>query len=219
MTSIRVLIVDDQPLIRLGFRMVLEDVDGITVVGEAADGAEAFEQVSAVKPDVILLDIRMPKVDGLEATRSIMTADPGARILILTTFDLDEYAYTALKAGASGFLLKDAPVEELVGAIRAIADGHAVIAPRITRLLLTRFATKLPSSSTGVDFAPVSALTGREREVLALITRGLSNAEIAAELFVSELTVKSHVGAILAKLGLRNRIAAVIYAYENDLKL
>lgn len=217
MKSIRVLLVDDQPLIRLGFRMVLEDADGITVVGEAADGAAAIEQASALRPDVILLDIRMPKVDGLEATRTIMAADPDARILILTTFDLDEYAYSALRSGASGFLLKDAPVEDLLNAIRAIADGHAVVAPRITRLLLDTYAKGLPPTQTGELAPKLAGLTRREHEVLNLVTRGLSNAEIATEIYVAEVTVKTHVGSILSKLGVRNRIAAVIYAYENGL--
>ena len=217
MNSIRVLLVDDQPLMRMGFRMVLEDAAGITVVGEAADGAAGAVQASALSPDVILLDIRMPKVDGLEATRMIMANDPNARILILTTFDLDEYAYTALRFGASGFLLKDAPVDELITAIREIAGGHAVVAPRITRLLLDKYAKQLPSRSLDVDPSPTRTLTAREHEVLALITRGRSNAEIAALLYLSETTVKTHVGSILAKLELRNRVAAVIYAYENGL--
>lgn len=217
MNSIRVLLVDDQPLMRMGFRMVLEDAEGITVVGEAADGAAGAVQASALSPDVILLDIRMPKVDGLEATRMIMANDPNARILILTTFDLDEYAYTALRFGASGFLLKDAPVDELITAIREIAGGHAVVAPRITRLLLDKYAKQLPSRSLDVDPSPTRTLTAREHEVLALITRGRSNAEIAALLYLSETTVKTHVGSILAKLELRNRVAAVIYAYENGL--
>ena len=217
MRPIRVLLVDDQPLIRMGFRMVLEDADGITVVGEAGDGAEAAVKASALSPDVILLDIRMPKVDGLEAARAIMANDQRARILILTTFDLDEYAYAALKYGASGFPLKDAPVDELLKAIRDIADGHAVVAPRITRLLLDKYAKQLPERSRDIDASPTRTLTAREFEVLALVTRGRSNAEIAALLNLSEPTVKTHVGSILAKLQLRNRVAAVIYAYKNGL--
>jgi DNA-binding NarL/FixJ family response regulator len=222
--SITVLLADDQPLIRLGFRMILEDTGDIEVIGEAADGRSATEQALTLRPDVVLLDIRMPGMDGLEATRRIMAADPQARILVLTTFDLDEYAFAALRGGASGFLLKDAPVAELVHAIRVIAQGHALVAPRITRLLLDAYAPQLPDPLAGdrpgpdrAVVGPGGSLTGREHEVLLLLARGRSNAEIATDLVVSEVTVKSHVGAVLHKLDLRNRVAAVIYACEHGL--
>jgi DNA-binding NarL/FixJ family response regulator len=207
--TIRVLIADDQPIARAGFRSVLGSAPRIEVVGEAADGEEAVELARRLRPNVVLMDIRMPRLDGIEATRKL----PGAKVLILTTFGLDEYIVEALRAGASGFLLKDAPVDELVGAIRAVAAGEAQLSPAVTRRLLDQVARRLP--------APVSAtvggldeLTPREREVLQLMAGGLSNAEIAAALFVSEATVKTHVSAVLGKLGLRSRIQAVIYAYE-----
>lgn len=212
--SIRVLLVDDQPLTRTGFRMILEETPGIDVVGEAGDGAAAVRMASAVAPDVVLMDVRMPQMDGLEATRLIAEAAPGPRVLVLTTYDLDEYAFAALRAGASGFLLKDAPVNELVSAIRAVAEGHAVVAPRVTRLLLDTYAHRLPGVEGDAARATLRSLTPREREVLLEIGRGLTNQEIATALGISEVTVKTHVGAILTKLDLRNRVAAVILAYE-----
>lgn len=214
MTEIRVVLADDQQLMRTGFRMILEEADGITVVGEAADGAAAVQSTRALEPDVVLLDVRMPGMDGIEAARQIAASGSDTQVLILTTFDLDEYAFAALRAGASGFLLKDAPVTELVQAIRAVAGGHAVVSPRITRLLLDAHVKHLPAESgTSADRA-LAVLTPREREVLLHVAQGLSNAEIADELGVSGLTVKTHVGAILSKLALRNRVAAVIFAYE-----
>ncbi|RKS67929.1 DNA-binding NarL/FixJ family response regulator [Motilibacter peucedani] len=211
------MLVDDQPLLRTGFRMILEAEDGIEVVGEAADGVEAVERARQLRPDVVLMDIRMPRMDGVEATRRIV-ADPGvdARVLVLTTFDLDEYVVEALRAGASAFLLKDAPADDLVAAIRVVAAGDAVVAPRVTRRLLDRFAASLP---TGTPVVPdtLSRLTERELEVLRLVARGLSNGEIAAELFVSETTVKTHVGHVLTKLDLRDRVQACVFAYESGL--
>lgn len=212
--TIRVLLVDDQPLIRLGLAMILQDAGDIEVIGEADDGAGGVAQARALAPDVILLDIRMPVMDGIEATRRIMAADPPARVLVLTTYDTDDNAYAALRAGASGFVLKDAPVAELVQAVRAVADGHAAVAPRVTRLLLDTYARRLPEPA---DLASAAVLTAREREVLGLVARGLTNAEIAGRLTVSELTVKTHVSAVLGKLALRNRVAAVIWAYDHRL--
>ncbi|WP_121195080.1 response regulator [Motilibacter peucedani] len=215
--AVRTMLVDDQPLLRTGFRMILEAEDGIEVVGEAADGVEAVERARQLRPDVVLMDIRMPRMDGVEATRRIV-ADPGvdARVLVLTTFDLDEYVVEALRAGASAFLLKDAPADDLVAAIRVVAAGDAVVAPRVTRRLLDRFAASLP---TGTPVVPdtLSRLTERELEVLRLVARGLSNGEIAAELFVSETTVKTHVGHVLTKLDLRDRVQACVFAYESGL--
>lgn len=217
--SIRVLLADDQPLTRTGFRMILEETPGIDVVGEAEDGASAVLRAASLTPDVVLMDVRMPRMDGLEATRRIASAaiPPGVRaprVLVLTTYDLDEYAFAALRAGASGFLLKDAPVGELISAIHAVAEGHAVVAPRITRLLLDTYAHRLPGVEGDAARATLRLLTAREREVLLEIGRGLTNAEIASALGISEVTVKTHVGAILTKLDLRNRVAAVILAYE-----
>ncbi|MFB7668716.1 response regulator [Kitasatospora sp. NPDC056138] len=216
--TIRVLLVDDQPLLRTGFRMILEAESDLVVVGEAGDGQQALEQVRALQPDVVLMDIRMPRMDGVEATRRI--AGPGrdgpVKVLVLTTFDLDEYVVEALRAGASGFLLKDVPAEELVQAIRVVADGAAMLAPSITRRLLDMYATKLPSGDETPPQA-LTALTEREVEVLKLVARGLSNAEIAGELFVSETTVKTHVGHVLTKLQLRDRVQAAVYAYESGL--
>ncbi|ROQ16640.1 LuxR family two component transcriptional regulator [Curtobacterium sp. PhB172] len=216
--TIRVLLVDDQALIRMGFRLILDDTEDITVAGEAPDGRSAVRQANALRPDVILLDIRMPGMDGLEATGRLLAEDPDAKILILTTFDLDEYAYRALRAGASGFLLKDAPVAELLAGVRAVAAGHAVTAPRITRLLLDRFAPQLPTRPLRApDGRALPNLTQRENEVLLLVAKGQSNAEIAAALGIGEVTVKTHVAGVLTKLGLRNRIAAAIYAHEHHL--
>lgn len=210
------LLVDDQPLIRMGFRLIIDDTDDIRVTGEAADGPTGIRRARALRPDVILLDVRMPGMSGIEATRQILADDPDARILILTTFDVDEHAYEALRAGAAGFLLKDAPVAEMLAGIRAVAAGHAVTAPRITRLLLDRFAAHLPGPEPR-STRGAAILTRREEQVLLLVARGLSNAEIADELRIGEVTVKTHVTAVLAKLGLRNRIAAAIYAHEHHL--
>ncbi|WP_129838600.1 response regulator transcription factor [Streptomyces sp. RFCAC02] len=215
---IRVLLVDDQPLLRTGFRMLLEAEPDVTVVGEAGDGAQAVEQVRALQPDVVLMDIRMPRMDGVEATRRITGAgqDGAAKVLVLTTFDLDEYVVEALRAGASGFLLKDAPAAELVQAIRVVAAGEAMLAPSVTRRLLDMYAEKLPSGEEPLPDA-LGRLTEREVEVLRLVARGLSNAEIAADLFVSETTVKTHVGHVLTKLELRDRVQAAVFAYESGL--
>ncbi|WP_430332585.1 response regulator [Rhodococcus sp. ACT016] len=218
--SIRVLLVDDQALIRTGFRMILEEADDIDIVGEAPNGAEAVRLTADLDPDVILMDVRMPGLDGIDATKQIVARNAAARILILTTFDLDEYAFAALRAGASGFVLKDIPVDELARAIRSVASGDAVVSPRVTRLLLDIHATRLPDvrdGSTGPVPAALVRLTARETEVLTEVARGLSNTEIAEKLVVSEVTVKTHVGSILAKLDLRNRVHAVIYAYEAGL--
>jgi DNA-binding NarL/FixJ family response regulator len=212
---IRVLLVDDQPLLRKGFRMVLDAEDDLEVAGEAADGAEAISEAARTRPDVVLMDVRMPVLDGVEATRQI--AGTGPRVVILTTFDLDEYVYEALRAGASGFLLKDVPPEDLVTAIRVVAAGDAVVAPNITRRLLDRFAGELPRAGDGEPPAALASLTEREREVLTLMGRGLSNAEIAEELILGETTVKTHVGRVLMKLQLRDRVQAVVVAYETGL--
>jgi DNA-binding NarL/FixJ family response regulator len=218
--TIRVVLVDDQPLLRTGFRMILHATDDVSVVGEAADGGAAVTQVAELKPDVVLMDIRMPGMDGIEATRRIVASGSTSRVLILTTFDLDEYAFAGLRAGASGFLLKDVPPAELTSAIRAVASGDAVVSPRITRELLDRYATSLPP--TGGEATPavhpiLSQLTEREGEVLLAIASGLSNAEIAAQLVLSEATVKTHVTRILGKLGLRDRVQVVVLAYEQHL--
>ena len=220
---ISVLLADDQPLLRRGFRMILEAEDGLAVTAEAGDGAEAVELARRVKPDVVLMDIRMPGTDGIEATRRITDAQPDVRVLVLTTFDLDEYAFGALRAGASGFLLKDVRPHELVAAVRTVASGDAVVSPRVTRRLLEEYAQQLPFADGGAGagqadrFPQLASLTEREREVLAVVAQGLSNTEIAASLFVSETTVKSHVGRILAKLGLRDRVQIVVLAYESGL--
>jgi DNA-binding NarL/FixJ family response regulator len=216
--TIRVLVVDDQALVRTGFAMILSAEADLEVVGDAADGLEAVARTRELRPDVVLMDIRMPNLDGVEATRRL--AGPGvedpARVLVLTTFDLDDYVYAALQAGASGFLLKDAPPEELVHAIRVVAGGDALIDPSVTRRLIEQFARSRP----GAPAPPppgLAELTEREVEVLRALARGLSNAEIAAELYVSETTVKTHVGHILTKLGLRDRVQAVVVAYESGL--
>ncbi len=210
MTS--VLLCDDQQLVRDGFRLILDLEDDMTVVGEAADGAECIEQVAARRPDVVLMDIRMPRMDGVEATRRLVAAGTPAKILVLTTFDLDEYVYEALHAGASGFMLKDVPRDQLVAAIRLVALGDAVTAPKITSRLIEQYVTT-PPPSTGVPDA-VSALSERELDVFRLLARGRSNAEIADELFLGEATIKTHVGSILTKLDLRDRVQAVVLAYE-----
>lgn len=216
--AVRVVLVDDQELVRTGFRMVLDAQPDIRVVGEAGDGATALELLRTLAADVALMDVRMPRMDGVEATRRIRATDGGPRVLILTTFDLDEYAYAALKAGASGFLLKDARPPELLSAIRSVHSGDAVVAPSTTRRLLDRFVGHLRADD-GAPPAPESldVLTPREREVLAVVARGLSNTEIAALLHVSEATVKTHVGRILTKLDLRDRVQAVVLAYETGL--
>ena len=214
------LLADDQPLLRRGFRMILEAEDGLAVAGEAGDGAEAVELAHRIQPDVVLMDIRMPGTDGIEATRRITAAEPGVRVLVLTTFDLDEYAFGALQAGASGFLLKDVRPHELVAAVRTVASGDAVVSPRVTRRLLEEYAQQLPVADAADQadrYPQLASLTEREREVLAVVAQGLSNTEIAASLFVSETTVKSHVGRILAKLGLRDRVQIVVLAYESGL--
>jgi DNA-binding NarL/FixJ family response regulator len=214
---IRVLLVDDQALVRAGFRMILDAEPDMEVVGEAGDGREAIDQVRALRPDVVLMDIRMPELDGLEATRRILSAtdgESGPRILMLTTFDLDEYVYEALRAGASGFLLKDTPPEQLVSAIKVIAEGDALLSPSITKRVISEFVRGV-GPKPAAQFPRLEDLTARELEVLKLIARGLSNAEIARELFVSETTVKTHVARILMKLNLRDRVQAVVLAYES----
>ena len=212
---VRVVIVDDQALVRAGFRMILDTQPDITVVGEACDGEQALAAWRRLRPDVILMDVRMPQMDGLDATRRLLEHGAGAcRVVILTTFDLDEYVYAALRAGASGFLLKDVSPEQLIAAVRLVAVGDALLAPAITRRLVERFARP---SAPAVAHGALSTLTVREVEVLKLIARGLSNAEIAATLFLSEATVKTHVARILPKLGLRDRAQAVVLAYESGL--
>ncbi len=211
--TIRVVVADDQALVRAGFRMLLADETDIEVVGEAGTGAEAVERTSRLRPDLVLMDIRMPVLDGLEATRRILADDPRARVLVLTTFDLDEYVFEALRAGASGFVLKDDPPEQLLDAIRVVAGGEALLSPAVTQRVIRRFARRphrtLPSQ--------ISNLTARELDVFRLVCRGLSNAEAAAELWISEATVKTHVTHILGKLGLRDRVQAVVFAYETGL--
>ena len=212
--TIRLLLADDQPLMRTGFRMILEETDDIDIVGEAEDGTQAVRLAGELNPDVILMDVRMPGVDGIEATRQIVSRNGAARVLILTTFDLDQYAFSALRAGASGFVLKDVPLDELARAIRSVASGDAVVSPRITRRLLDVYATRLPDLSGDASDPALALLTPREQEVLLAVATGLSNTEIAEKLVVSEATVKTHVGSILAKLDLRNRVQAVIFAYD-----
>ena len=214
--TIRVLLVDDQALLRKGFRMILEEETGIEVVGEAAGGEEAVALTHQLHPDVVLMDVRMPDMDGIEATSQIVSSDTETRVLILTTFDLDEYAFAGLRAGASGFLLKDVPPAGLISAIRVVARGDAVVSPRITRRLLDTFAHELPATASGTQghAAELDELTEREREVLIEMAEGFSNAEIAEHLFVSEATVKSHVGKILTKLGLRDRVQAAVFAFQ-----
>jgi len=217
---VRVLLVDDQPLLRMGFRLILEGEDDVEIAGEASNGAEALELVRQLEPDVVLMDVRMPVLDGIEATRRITAAGLAARIIILTTFDLDEYAFAGLQAGASAFLLKDVAPDELVHAVRLVASGDAVVAPRVTQRLLETYVRGLPAA--GPVAAPqrdplLDDLTPREQEVLGAIAEGLSNAEIAHRFFHSEATVKTHVRRILAKLHLRDRVQAVVYAYETGL--
>ncbi|MDQ1375800.1 MAG: hypothetical protein QOJ09_3138 [Actinomycetota bacterium] len=204
---------DDQELVRSGFAMLLGAQDDIEIVGEAGDGAAGVDQAAALQPDVVLMDVRMPVMDGIEATRRITALDPAPRVLVLTTFDLDEYVYAALQAGASGFLLKDAPAAELVRGVRVVAAGDSLLAPSITRRLIEELA---PTRETGSRTKPpgLDDLTAKEREVLGLLARGMSNAEIAEALFVGEATVKTHVGHVLTKLGVRDRVQAVVLAYE-----
>ncbi|MFH8259715.1 response regulator [Streptomyces roseolus] len=214
-----VLIADDQPMQRFGFRMLLESQDDMTVVGEAANGTEAVRQVAAHHPDVVLMDIRMPGLDGIEATRRIIAAGARTRVLIITTFDLDEYAYDGLRAGASGFLVKDAQPEELLAGVRAVAAGDAVVAPGLTRRLLDTYVHHLPPTprAPAPEDPRLTSLTDREREVLTVIGQGWTNAEIAERLHLAESTVKTHVGRVLAKTGARDRVQAVILAYDTGL--
>ena len=217
--TIRVLLVDDQALVRTGFRMILEEIDDMEVVGEAADGAEAIVQARATTPDVVLMDVRMPGTDGVEATRAIraqVSEEPSPKVIILTTYDLDEYVYAGLRAGASGFLLKDALAEELLAAIRTVVSGEAVLAASAIKRIVERFIDNLPRNAV-VPSDSLSALTPREREILALVAQGLSNSEIAQRLYIGEGTVKTHVAHLLAKLNLRDRVQAVILAYETGL--
>jgi len=218
--TISILLADDQPMLRLGFRLVLDAQEDMQVVGEAGDGAAALRLVQATHPDVVLMDVRMPGMDGIEATRRIAATASTTRVLILTTFDLDEYAYAGLRAGASGFLLKDVPPNDLLSAIRAVASGDAVVAPAVTRRLLDAFLPLLPDPGRGHAAAlppEVKELTAREREILTEVAAGLSNAEIAERLCLAEATVKTHVGRMLNKLDLRDRVQAVVYAYEHGL--
>jgi DNA-binding NarL/FixJ family response regulator len=212
MSAVRVLIADDQALVRSGFRMIIEAREDLEVVGEAEDGDEAARLAAELEPDVVLMDVRMPGVDGIEATRRIVSSENEARVLVLTTFDLDEYVYAAVRAGASGFLLKDVRPEDLVDAIRLVAEGNALLGPTVTRRLLEHFANGEPGASKAI-----AELTDREQEILQLVAQGLSNAELAAKLFVSEATVKTHVSSILRKLGVRDRVQAVIAAYDAGL--
>jgi DNA-binding NarL/FixJ family response regulator len=215
---IRVLLVDDQSLLRMGFRMILEAEPDIEVVGEAANGTSGVSMASALHPDVVLMDVRMPGMDGIQATATIVAAGPASKVLILTTFDLDQYVFAGLKAGASGFLLKDAPPADLLTAIRTVAGGDSVLAPTATRRLIDQFVPLLPDPDRQHDRdALLSKLTGRERTVFAQLAAGRSNREIATDLHLSEGTVKIHVGRILAKLGLRDRVQAVVLAYESGL--
>jgi DNA-binding NarL/FixJ family response regulator len=211
--TIRVLVVDDQSMVRAGFRLLLANEADIDVVAEAADGLEAVSQAGRFHPDVVLMDIRMPRLDGLEATRRILAAEPGARILILTTFDLDEYVYEALRAGASGFVLKDDPPDQLIAAVRTVAAGDALLSPTVTKLVIQQF-TRLHRQAPP---PAVDALTAREMDVFRLITQGLSNAEIGKQLFISDTTVKTHVTRLLLKLGLRDRAQAIVLAFQTGL--
>ncbi len=215
----RVLLADDQELMRMGFRMVMDTQPDLAIVGEASNGREAVEAVRELEPDVVLMDVRMPELDGVQATRMIVESESNTRIVILTTFDLDEYVYAALRAGASGFLLKDSPPDDLLSAIRAVASGDAVVAPSVTRRLLSKYASRLPTPDVDdrAEDERLELLTNREHEVLLQVARSLSNAEIAEQLVLSEATVKSHVGRILAKLGLRDRVQIVVFAYETGL--
>jgi DNA-binding NarL/FixJ family response regulator len=211
--SIRVLVADDQSMVRAGFRMLLAEENDIDVVAEASTGREALDKAARFHPTVVLMDIRMPELDGLEATRRILATDPTARVLILTTFDLDEYIYEALRAGASGFVLKDDPPEQLIAAIRTVAAGDALLSPSVTRRVINQF-THIPRPTPPPE---LDELTGRERDILRLIAEGLSNAEIGERLYISETTVKTHVTHVLQKLNLRDRVQAVVLAYQSGL--
>ena len=218
-TPIRVLLADDQPLLRMGFRLILEGEPDLEIAGEASTGAEAVRLAEELSPDVVLMDVRMPQGDGIEATRRITSSGSCSRIIILTTFDLDEYAFAGLQAGAAAFLLKDVAPEDLVHAVRIVASGDAVVAPRVTQRLLETYVRSLPPAHAAAS-APdrrLTELTPREREVLEAIAEGLSNAELAARFFLSEATIKTHVRRILTKLDLRDRVQAVVYAYENGI--
>jgi len=219
MTPLRILIADDQALVRAGFRMILEVEEDIEIVGEVSDGAQAVTAAGELQPDVVLMDIRMPEMDGIEATRLITSGDDDGvpKVLMLTTFDLNEYVYEALRAGASGFLLKDVPPEQLAAGIRVVAAGDALLAPAITKRLIQEFAAGRPAEPSVQPSEAFAELTARELEVFKLIARGLSNAEIATELVVSETTVKTHVARLLMKLNLRDRVQAVVLAYESGL--
>ncbi|HKC29356.1 MAG TPA: response regulator transcription factor, partial [Jatrophihabitans sp.] len=215
--TIRVVLADDEQLLRVGFRMILDAHEDFDVVAEASDGHEAIAAAAAHRPDVIVMDVRMPELDGIAATEAIVGQQPGVRVLILTTFDLDEYAFAGLRAGASGFLLKNAPPDELVAAIRTVAAGDAVVAPRVTRRLLDTFAQRIPTTTRVARDKRLAQLTDRERDVLQALALGQSNQEIAASLVLSEATVKSHISRILTKLDLRDRVQAVVFAYETKL--
>jgi DNA-binding NarL/FixJ family response regulator len=214
-----ILLVDDQPMLRMGYRMVLDAQSDLSVIGEAGNGLEAIELTARLEPDVVLMDVRMPALDGVQATERIVASGSSSKIIILTTFDLDEYAYGGLRAGASGFLLKDSPPPDMLSAIRAVATGDAVVAPSVTRRLLSQFAHRLPTpdDSPRAQDPLLETLTPRERELMIEVARGLSNAEIADRLVLSEATVKTHVGRILGKLGLRDRVQIVVLAYETGL--
>jgi len=213
---IRVVLVDDQELVRTGLAMVVDSQDDMRVVGQAGDGSDALDVLATTPADIVLMDVRMPRMDGVEATRRHLARDPaGARVVVLTTFDLDEHAFAAIKAGASGFLLKDASAEDVLDAIRSVHNGDAVLAPSTTKRLIAHVAGGLPGPRTGPD--PLGRLTPREREVLVEVASGASNAEIASRMYLSEATVKTHVGRLLAKLGLRDRVQAVVVAYEEGL--
>lgn len=213
---IRVLVVDDQALVRAGFTMILDAQEGIAVVGEAGDGVEALAVARETRPDVVLMDVRMPRMDGIEALRALMRESPPPHVLMLTTFDLDEYVYEAMKAGAAGFMLKDVPREQLVGAVRTVAEGGALLAPAITRRLIEQFVARPAPRADGTPDA-LRELTERELEVMRHVAQGLSNAEIASALYLSEATVRTHLSHILAKLGLRDRVQVVVAAYETGL--
>jgi DNA-binding NarL/FixJ family response regulator len=212
---IRVLVVDDQELVRIGLRLVLQAYDDLEVVGEAGDGQEALEQVESLRPDVVLMDIRMPRMSGIEAVERLSALPAAPKVIVLTTFDLDEYVFGALRAGAAGFLLKDASRERLVEAIRVVQAGEALLSPSVTRRLIEDFARRTDPLRPAAEILAI--LTARERETLSLVARGLANVEIAQRLFITEATVKSHVSSVLAKLGLRDRVQAVVFAYEHGL--
>jgi DNA-binding NarL/FixJ family response regulator len=216
--TLGVLIADDQALMRAGFRMILESEPDLKVVGEAADGREAVAEAARLRPDVVLMDVRMPEMDGIEATRRLLDGNDDTKVVMLTTFDMDEYVYEALRAGASGFLVKDVPPEQLVAGIRSVASGDTLVAPSVTRRLIQEFVRRPPDALRSAP-QELARLTEREVEVLRRMARGRSNAEIATELFVSETTVKTHVAHVLAKLGVRDRVQAVVFAYESGLVL